>query len=288
MNENKFNRRRVRSSYVISVVSLSLVLLLLGMAGLLLINARKLSDETRESFVVSVFFRDSVSEAQAQAFKAKIELLEYVKSSAYISRETAAEGFKKELGEDFEDFLGFNPLPATLDVTFNKEYVSEEVFRSIENEWKRDPRVEKVGYNPEVAYIMKTARTTGWYLLVFCSLLAVIAIALINNTIRLTIYSKRLLIRTMKLVGATRGFIRRPFIRSGLLQGFLAGLLALCMLAGVLLVLERQIPELRQMRDWEWLSVLAGGLLLAGILLSLICTFFAVRRYLNLKADSLY
>jgi cell division transport system permease protein len=288
-SEEKFQKKRVRSSYITSVISIAMVLLMLGTLGLLLVNAKKLSDTTRESFTVSIFFKDSVDDASILRFKAELESREFIKSVGFISRDEAAESFQQELGEDFVEFLGYNPLPASLDVKFNSSFTEESDFEKLEKEWMANSMVAQIDYPRNlINKIVDNMRKLSWFFLAFSAILAFIAITLINNTIRLAMYSKRFLIRTMQLVGATRGFIRRPYVWSGIVQGFLGGVIAILLLGGAVYWGEQEIPELRQMRDLKLLGILAAAILAGGIFLSWICTFFAVRKYLNLKTDSLY
>lgn len=266
-----------------------MVLLMLGMLGLLLVNAKKLSDTTRESFTVSIFFRDSVDDVQILKFKEELEANEVIKATTFITRAEAAESFQKDLGEDFVEFLGYNPLPASIDVQFNNSFTEEEDFARLEEEWMASTLVAQIDYPRNlINKIVDNMRKLSWFFLAFSAILAFIAVTLINNTIRLAIYSKRLLIRTMQLVGATKGFIRKPYLISGLTQGFLGGIIAVGLLAAALWWGEQEIPELREMRDMKLLGMLAGAIMASGIVISWICTFFAVRKYLNLKTDSLY
>jgi len=288
-SENQFNKRRARSSYITSVISISMVLFMLGLLGLLLVNAKKLSDSARESFQASVYFRDTVSDVQILEMQANLEKNPAVRSTTFITKTQAAEKWKEEWGEDFLDFLEFNPLPASLEVNFKPEFARPEDFEKFEQEWMGNTSVEKVKYPMNlIRTVIGNLRKLGLFLLAFSVVLLVIAIALINNTIRLSIYSRRFLIKTMQLVGATRGFIRRPFLKAGFFQGFAGGLLAVVLLSLLVLFGEQQLPELKEMRDIRLLSILAGGLVAGGVILSWICTFFAVRKYLNLKTDSLY
>jgi cell division transport system permease protein len=289
MSESRFQQRRLRSSYLTSVVSITMVLFMLGLMGLLLINARKLTDFTRESFTVTVFFRDSVDEAQMESFRKSLEAEQFVKSVQFTSKDQAAADFQKELGEDFVDFLGYNPLPASLDVNFKPEFANDAFFAQTEKKWLENEWVEQVSYPRNlIIQIVDNVQRISWIFLAFGAVLALIAVTLINNTIRLAIYSKRFLIKTMLLVGATAGFIRRPFIVSGFLQGLVGGIIALLLLGATLLLAESKIMGLKEIRDLNYLGMLAIAILAGGVILSLICTFFAVRKYLNLKTDSLY
>ncbi|MEZ5173184.1 MAG: permease-like cell division protein FtsX [Bacteroidia bacterium] len=288
-SEEKFQRKRVRSSYITSVISIAMVLLMLGLLGLLLVNAKKLSDTTRENFTVSIFFRDSVDDSSILKFKSELEATDYVKSVGFVSRDEAAASFQEELGEDFVEFLGYNPLPASLDIKFKSSFTEESDFEALEKEWMENPIVAQIDYPRNlINKIVDNMKRLSWFFLAFSAILAFIAITLINNTIRLAMYSRRFIIRTMQLVGATRGFIRRPYVLSGIGQGLLGGIIAVLLLGAAVYWGEHEIPELRQMRDLELLGMLGGGIIAGGIFLSWICTFFAVRKYLNLKTDSLY
>jgi len=284
--DSTFNKRRLRTSYITSVVSLAMVLFMLGMLGLLLVNAKKLSDTTKESFTVSIFFKDSVNDAQILAFQNELNAAAYTRSTVYTDKATAAKEFQEQLGEDFVDFLGYNPLPASIDVNFKTDYTDQQKFNEIEQTWLRNPMVEKIDYPRNlINQIAENMRKLSWF---FLAVLLFIAVTLINNTIRLAIYSKRFLIKTMQLVGAKKSFIRAPFLTTSLLQGFLGSLVAIGLLTGVLAFAEHKIPDLKSIRDIQLLAMLAGGILFAGVFLSFICTFFAVRKYLNLNTDSLY
>ncbi len=288
-DESGFQRKRLRSSYITSVVSITMVLFMLGLMGLLLINAHKLTDFTRESFTVTIFFKDTVNEARIEQFTQALKKEEFVKSISYTDKEKAAEEFQKELGEDFVEFLGYNPLPASIDVNFKPQFANPDFFALTEKKWLDNADVEQVNYPRNlIGKIADNVQKLSWIFLAFGAVLALIAVTLINNTIRLSIYSRRFLIKTMQLVGATSGFIRRPFVLSGLLQGFVGGIIALALLALTLFIAEQKIIGLREIRDMRWLGILGGGVLLGGVILSLICTYFAVRKYLNLKTDSLY
>jgi cell division transport system permease protein len=287
--DSTFNKRRLRTSYITSVVSLAMVLFMLGMLGLLLVNAKKLSDTTKESFTVSIFFKDSVNDAQILAFQNELNAAPYTRSTVFTDKTKAAKEFQDQLGEDFVDFLGYNPLPASIDVNFKKDFTDQHKFNEIEQTWLRNPMVEKIDYPRNlINQIAENMRKLSWFFLAFSAVLLFIAVTLINNTIRLAIYSKRFLIKTMQLVGAKKSFIRAPFLTTSLLQGFLGSLVAIGLLTGVLAFAEHKIPDLKSIRDIQLLSMLGGAILFAGVFLSFICTFFAVRKYLNLNTDSLY
>lgn len=265
-----------------------MVLIMLGLQGWLLLNARAVGVKN-ESFMLTLFFRDTVSTNRITEIKRHLEALPEVKAVQYTDREEAARQFQEELGEDFVEFLGYNPMPASLAVVFKPEHASEALFQNFDKKWAADPAVEKVDYPRNLLLAMAAnMKKLSWILLGLGVFMAFIAITLINNTIRQAIYARRFLIRTMLLVGATQRFIRKPFIYSGITQGLLGGLVACLVMGGLVMLGEQQIPGLRELRNIEDLALLGLGLIAAGMLLSMICTFFAVRKYLNIKTDLLY
>lgn len=285
-------RRRGRShlsTAVSTVVGITLVLVMLGLLSLMLLNARKLSDYFRENVEVQVFMKDVATEGEIIALKKWIELQEYSLEAKYITREEAAKAWEAEVGEDFVDFLGFNPIPSSIHMRLKADYASSDSLALIETELLRKPFVREVEYQKEmIDNIDRNVRRLGSYLTVFSILLLIIAVALINNTIRLAIYSKRFIIRSMQLVGATRGFIQRPFIWQGISYGILAGMLAFALIMTVVYFFREAMPYLKDIQD-VWLFVELFALVFAlGILISWISTKLAVRKYIRLRREHLY
>lgn len=282
-------KRRVKTSSITVVVSLALVLFMLGLLGLVVLNARKLSNHIKENIGFQVILKDTTTAAQIDALQQEITAAPFAKSINHITKEQAAEKLKEDLGEDFISFLGYNPLLSTLDVKLNEDYAHSDSLIGIEKGLLQKAYVKEVVYHKDmIKQVNENAKVVGLYILIFSGLLMIVAIALINNTIRLSIYSQRFLIRTMYLVGATRVFISKPFIFKGIRQGVIAGILAGALLAGFLVVSTNYIPDLLQLQDENMLAVLFGGIILLGIFISGISAMFSVMRYLRLKTSDLY
>jgi cell division transport system permease protein len=283
------HKRSFRTSGVTVVISLSLVLFMLGALGLILINANKLSTHFRENIGFQVYLKDTATSVQIDALMLELNSAKFTKNVNLITKEKAAEQLKEDLGEDFVSFLGSNPLLNAIDVKLNAEYVNADTLQRIEKELVQRPFVREVVYQKVmINKLNKNTRAVAFFLLIFSSALLVVAIALINNTIRLSIYSQRFLIRTMYLVGATRGFISKPFIIKGLRQGIIAGIIAGALLAGLLLLAARFIPDILHLQDENVLLLLFSGIILVGIIISSFSAFLAVMRYLHLRTSDLY
>jgi cell division transport system permease protein len=287
--EDKYYNRKIRTSHFSTVISITLVLFMLGLLGLLLLHTKKLSDYAKENIGFSIMIREGVKEAGIMAFLKKLDTEPYVKSTEYIPKDKAAIQLKKELGEDFIGFLGYNPLLPTIDLRLKAEFASLESVSQIERKLLANPEVKEVFYQKDLLEMVnQNMERISLIILGFSTVLMIIAIALINNTIRLSVYSRRFVIRTMQLVGATRSFIRRPFIRNGIVDGVISAIAANGLLMMVMYFLFQEIPELIQMVDLPLYVALTGIVLLLGILISWLCTWLSVRRYLRMKTDELY
>lgn len=285
----KLAKKRIRTSGVTVVISLSLVLFLLGALGLLIINANKLSLHFKENVGFQVYLKDTATSSQTDLLIQEINKSLFSKSVNYITKEKAAEKLKNDLGEDFVAFLGTNPLLNALEVKLNADYANTDSLLIIEKSLLQKPYVKEVVYQKiMIDKLNKNTQAVAFFILIFSIALLVVAIALINNTIRLSIYSQRFLIRTMYLVGATRTFISKPFIFKGLKQGIIAGIIAGIMLAGFMILSTRFIPDLLQLQDENVLLILFSGMVLVGIIISSFSAFLAVLRYLRLKTSDLY
>ena len=282
-------KRRLKTSSITVVVSLALVLFMLGLLGLVVINAGKLSNHIKENIGFQVILKDTATSAQIDALQQEISASVFAKSVNHITKEQAAEKLKTDLGEDFVSFLGYNPLLSSLDVKLNADYANADTLAGIEKNLLQKAYVKEVVYHKDmIKQVNENAKVVSLYILIFSGLLLIVAIALINNTIRLSIYSQRFIIRTMYLVGATRTFISKPFIFKGIRQGVIAGILAGALLAGFLVVSTNYIPDLLQLQDENMLALLFGGIVLLGIFISSISALFSVMRYLRLKTSDLY
>lgn len=285
----KYNQRRLRGANASVVVSISLVLFLLGVLGILVINAQNLAREVKENFQFTVYLKDSAKEVEVRSFQKDLALSEQVKEIEFISKEEAAEEFQETLGEDFVDFLGFNPLQDALAITLKSQYVSTENISEFETELMGFPWVAEVNYDKDLLQqVNDNIQKIGIFLAGGILLLLIISIALINSSIRLSIYSKRFIIKTMQLVGATRFFIQKPFLMKSIRTGLIGAIFAGLLLTGILYIGDQQLPELDLLSQQLELMAVGGGLLLIGVFISWVCTWFAVRKYLNLKTDELY
>lgn len=287
--QKDISRTRLRTSYVSLVVSMSLVLFLLGILGLVLINAKELSDYFRESLSFSIMFDDNAKEADIRMLQKDLDAKEYVKSTQYVSKDEAAEKMQEELGEDFVSFLGENPLPASIDVYLLSNYTSPDSVSKIESYILDYPFVQEVYYQESLLFLINdNIKKVTIFLLVISFLLFLIALTIINNTIRLSVYSKRFLIRTMQLVGATRAFVRRPFILQSILHGFLAALVALTLLFSLVYLVEKELLFMFSYENTILLIALGLIVIIVGIIINIISTYFSVNRYLSISEDKLY
>ncbi len=287
--EDRYYRRKLKSSYATSMVSITLVLFMMGLLGLIILHAKKVSDYVRENISISIIMKEDVKEAGIIQLQKTLDASEFVKSTEYITEDEAAEELTKDLGEDFVGFLGYNPLLPSIDLRVKAEYANADSITVIEEMILANNNVKEVFYQKSlVQLINRNIRRIGLIILGFSVLLLFIAIALINNTIRLSVYSKRFLIKTMQLVGATRGFISRPFMARGILQGLYSSFIAIIILGGILYISQKEIPELVNLQDIDLFASLFGIVIFLGITLSWISTYFAVRRYIKLDADRLH
>jgi cell division transport system permease protein len=282
-------KRRIKTSSITVVVSLALVLFMLGLLGLIVINAKKLSNHIKENIGFQIVLKDTATAAQIDALQQEITASAFAKSVNHITKEQAAEKLKTDLGEDFISFLGYNPLLSSLDVKLNADYANADTLAGIEKNLLQKPYVKEVVYQKDmIKDFNENSDSVAFFILIFTIALLIVAIALISNTIRLSIYSQRFLIRTMYLVGATRTFISKPFILKGIRQGVIAGIFAGALLAGFLVISTKYIPDLLQLQDENMLAILFGGIVLLGVLISGASALFSVMRYLRLKTSDLY
>ena len=282
-------RRRLTASYLTSVVSITLVLFMVGLVGILLLNTRKLSDYVKENVGISLYLNEDIREVDIFSLQKLLDSKKSVKETRYITREKAAEDFQKEMGEDFVDFLGYNPLPASIDVKLHASYANTDSFAVLEKEFRTFPQVADVAYQKDLLYAVNmNVRKISLAILIFGSMLTLIALTLINNTIRLSVYSKRFIIRTMQLVGAHPYLIRRPFIIKGITQGIIGACLAILLLMATLFVTDKQLEGLFSFQDFRILGIIFSVILITGIMLAWFSTWLSVNKYLNMTTDNLY
>ncbi len=286
---NKSLNRRIISSSASVIISLSLVLFVVGLLGLVLINAQRLSNLVKENIGFTIALKEGVNEMEGKNFNKIISAEKFSKSSIFVSKKTAEEDLRKDLGEDFVSFLGYNPLPASVDVKLNASYVNTDSLAVIKEEWSKSTAVHDIFYQENlIDKLNSNVNQLTFFLLSFCFLLFVIAFALINNTIRLSVYSKRFLIRTMRLVGATNSFIQKPFLIKGMYQGAYSSIFAIFMLIGSIQLIQSETASMLNITDLKIIGLIFIIIFISGFLLSWVSTFFAVRKFINQNENELY
>lgn len=248
-----------------------------------------MADHFKEQITISVFLKDNAKEVEVDQLQKSLAMADYTKTATYVSKEDAAEKHSEEIGENFLDFLGYNPLKNSIDINLNADFVSPEQIEEIAADLSSKAYVDEVSYDkPLIALLTDNVKRIGFWILVASAIFTFIAVLLINSSIRLSIYSKRFIIKTMQMVGATKTFIRRPFIWNNIKLGMLGAFLALLGLAIVLVYIDKNFPELNLFQDLTTLTILFVGVFVLGLLISLISTYFATQRFLNLRTDDLY
>jgi cell division transport system permease protein len=289
-NDNeKYSHRKIRSSFFSTIISLSLVLFVLGLLGLIVLNAKKLSDYVKENIGLSIILNDSIKEADLMLLRKQLDIAPFVKKATFVTKEQAAESLQKDLGEDFVKFLGYNPLLSSFDIKLKAEYANNDSLAAIEKRLLINNNIKEVYYQKSLVNVInENVKKIGIALFAFCILLSVISIALINNTIRLYIYSKRFIIKTMQLVGATQSFISKPFIVRSVWNGFYSALITIALLMGLIYTAQNNFPELIELQDINLFIKLFLMVMLAGVGITFISTYFAVKRFLKIQTDELY
>jgi cell division transport system permease protein len=286
---DKYTKRKIRGSAFTVVLSLTLVLFMLGLLGLLLLNTRNLVNNIKENINLQLFLKESAAEADIEQLRKELDLTPYVKSAEIVTKEQAAEQLKKDLNEDFIAFLGTNPLSNSLNIKLNAAYANNDSLAMIEKTLVDNVIVKEVIYQKVlVNEINSNASKIGLIILIFSIFLLLIALALINNTIRLSIYAQRFVIKTMYLVGATQRFIRWPFIWRGITHGVVSGLIAILMITTFIYFMQNQISEYNLLQDKYQLLILFGVIILLGIMIAGISASLSVRKYLRSQSDDLY
>lgn len=285
----KFQKRRVVSSYFSVVLSVFLVLFLLGILGLFVINSKRISDNFKEDIVMTVFLKSDANDSIVKAFDDELRTANFAKGFKYVTKEEAAEQHKKVIGEDFMQFLGVNPLQNSYDINLKADYVTNASFAKIEKRLRKNEIVADIVYDKQlVTLVNDNIRKISMWILIISGIFALVSVLLINSSMRLSIYSNRFIIKTMQLVGATKSFIRKPFIRKSIILGMVGAILAVTALVGVLAYININYPDLNILKDSIATGVVLFGVLVLGALIPLISTFFATQRFLNLRTDDLY
>ncbi|WGH74338.1 permease-like cell division protein FtsX [Tenacibaculum tangerinum] len=286
---DSFQKRRLQSSYVSVVVSIALVLFMIGILGLVLLKSTKVANHFKEKIVMTLFLKDEVAEKNIESLKESIQKEVFVNKVVYISKEDAAEEYKKDLGEDFLQFLGDNPLKNGIDIYLKADYVTPEKMEKLEKKFTKNAFIAEVNYDkPLVKLLTQNIQRISFWLLVLSGFFGLVAIILINSSIRLSIYSKRFNIKTMQMVGATKSFIRKPFIWQSIKLGLLGAFIAIIGLFILVYYVDRYIPTLELLTDYAALGYVAGGVILVAFFITWISTFFATQRFLNLQTNDLY
>jgi len=281
--------KKTKTIYISTIFSITLVLLTLGILGLILVHAKNLSNYVKENIVLNVIVDEGAKEAEVLQFQKELNGNPAVKQTQYVNKELAARNLTQDLGEDFVNFLGYNPLLSTVDIYLKADYANNKSIETLKATISKNPVVKEVIYQSSlIDMVNQNINTIGIILLGFGVILLVISIALINNTIRLAIYSQRFLIKSMQLVGATKNFIRKPFILVAMLHGLIGSLLAVIILLGLLYYAQKEIPEIIILRSYTEFGIVFLFLVGLGIFITALSTTFAVSRYLRLKIYDLY
>jgi len=289
IRDNQITRRKLTSSYLTSVISITLVLFLLGAVGFLILNARSLSNYVKENIGINIELKNNIREADIQQLRKILDTKNFVKSTEYITKDQAAAETQKALGEDFIKFLGYNPLPASIKVKLNALYANPDSIAKIEKELSKYTQISEIYYRKTLIHeINENVRKISLVIISFTLLLFLIALTLINNTIRLSVYSKRFIIHTMQLVGATRSFIRRPFIIKSAWHGLISAMISIMLLLSLIYITQKQVEGIIEFVDPDLMIILFLAIIIIGILISTISSFFAVNKYLNNNIDELY
>lgn len=285
----RFQRRRLIGSYFSVVVSIGLVLFLLGLLALLVLNTKKAADYFKEQIPLTVYLKDATKEVEIEQLQKSLEMADYVKSIDFVSKEDAAKAQSKDIGEDFIEFLGYNPLQNSVDIHFKAEYVSSQQISEISEDLMKKDFVDEVDYDrPLVSIVTENVSQISFWVLVISAIFLFIAVLLINSSIRLSVYAKRFTIKTMQMVGATKGFIRRPFIWQSMKLGMVGALLAMLGMGLLLYYLDQTFPEFSLLQDQLLVGAIFAGVFILGVILTWISTFMATQRFLNLRSDELY
>ena len=288
-DNNRMMRRRLANAYLSSIISISLVLLLVGMASMLLVNAKSVSDYFKENMQVSVMMKQSVSDDAALSYKAQLDKERFIKSSVFVSKEQGRREMEDMLGEDFLEIFETSPIPVSIDVTLNAEYVSADSLEVVRAEIAKSPLVDEVTYQRSLVDALNANLSKiSLVLAVFIALLLFISFVLINNTVRLNVFARRFTIHTMKLVGATKSFIRAPFLVQSAFQGIFAAVIAIIVLVALLFFVKNGFEQLFEVFRLELLLLVAGIVMLSGLVICVTSTYFVVGKLVALKKDELY
>jgi cell division transport system permease protein len=285
----KFQNRRVITSYFSVVLSVFLVLFLLGILGLFVINSKRLSDNFKEEIAMTVFFKTETPDSTITAFTNELKTAKFAKYFEYVSKEKAAEKHMKVIGEDFMQFLGVNPLQNSFDIHLKADYVTNQGIAKIENRLRKNDMIADIVYDKQlVTMVNDNIKNISMWILIISCVFAFVSVLLINSSLRLSIFANRFIIKTMQMVGATKSFIRKPFIQRSVYLGLIGSALAILALIGVLIYIETTFPNLGILEDKLAIAIVLVGVVVLGVMISWLSTYFATQRFLNLRTDDLY
>ena len=286
---DKFQKRRLISSYFSVVLSVFLVLFLLGMLGIFIINSKKLADDFRENIAMTVFFKNEANDTIIKAFDAELKKAPFTKTFDYVSKNAAAKQHTDIIGEDFVTFLGENPLQNSFDIHLKADYVYKDSIAKVESQLRRNPMVSDIIYDKQLVNLVNdNIKKVSMWILIISGFFTIIAVLLINSSLRLSIHSNRFIIKTMQMVGATKAFIRKPFVIRSIRLGMIGAGLAILALIGVLIYLENNFPDLGILDDQLLIALVLISVFGIGVLITWLSTYFATQRFLNLRTDDLY
>ncbi|CAN1536481.1 FtsX Cell division protein [Flavobacteriaceae bacterium] len=286
---DKFQKRRLISSYFSVILSVFLVLFLVGILGLFVLNSKKLSDDFKEQIAMTVFFKSEANDTILKAFEAELKTAKFVKSSVFVSKDAAAKVHTEIIGEDFMTFLGANPLQNSFDIHLKADFIDAKNIRRIENKLRENPMVSDIVYDKQLVNLVNdNIKKVSFWILIISGFLTLVAVLLINSSMRLSIHSNRFIIKTMQMVGATKSFIRKPFIWRSIKLGMIGSALAVLSLIGTLIYLNTSFPNLGILDDQLMIALVLLGVVAVGILITWMSTYFATQRFLNLRTDDLY
>ena len=284
-----YNKRRLISSYFSVVLSIFLVLFLLGALGLFVINSKKITNDFKENIPMTVFFNNDANDSTISAFDAEMKNAKFIKDYAFVHKDSAAKNNVDIVGKDFMEFLGFNPLQNSFDIHLKGDYVIADSIKKIERNIRKNEMVSEIIYDKELVDMVNNNVTKiSFWILIISAILTVVAMLLINSSLRLSVYSHRFTIKTMQMVGATKSFIRKPFIWRSIKLGLIGSGLAIIALLALVFYVDSLFPSLGIAKDYVSIAIVILGVLVVGIVITSISTFFATQRFLNLKTDDLY
>lgn len=282
-------KRRIFKSYLTSTISISMVLFLIGMLVVVLLNAERLSKYVRENIGFSLVLKDDIQQRDIDDLLTSLKTANFVKEAGFVDKATAAERLKKDLGEDFDGFLGYNPLLSSVDVKLKADFATPEQIKVIERKLSEFPQIKEVSYQHDMVKIInENVSKIGFVLIFFSALLLVIFFALINNTIRISIYSQRFIINTMLMVGATDRFIRAPFVKRSIKFGLIGGLVANALLFILMMSYASEFNGIISLDDFSIFGIVFCSVILLGVIISWTSTYMAVNKFIHLKFDELF